>query len=55
MNRVQLKFIEDALENDYHLTAWECDFITDLADEDEDYELSDKQNVVLNSISQKLQ
>ncbi len=55
MNRVQLKFIEDALDQDDKLTAWECDFVTDIADKGDDYELSEKQNEVLNRISQKLQ
>lgn len=55
MNRIQIKFIEDAMDQDDKLTAWECDFVSDLVDQGEDYELSDKQNEVLNRISQKLQ
>ena len=54
MNRVQWKFVEDALDQDEKLSAWECDFISDLADRGEDYELSEKQNAVLNRISQKI-
>lgn len=54
MNRVQWKFVQDALENDHKLSAWEQDFVSDLDDRGEDYELSDKQNAVLNRISQKV-
>lgn len=54
MNRVQIKFIEDAMDQDHKLTAWECDFISDLADKGDDYELSKKQNEVLNRIQGKL-
>jgi len=54
MNRIQIKFIEDALDQDRNLTAWECDFIENLSNRPESYELSDKQNDTLNRISQKL-
>lgn len=54
MNRVQKKFILDALDQPESLTDWENQFINDLAEKDSDYELSEKQNSVLNRISQKL-
>lgn len=54
MNRVQIKFIKDAIDQDYKLTEWEFNFVNDLASKDETYELSDKQNEVLNRISNKL-
>lgn len=54
MNRVQKKFICDALDNEHDLTEWESRFINDLADKPDDYELSEKQNEILNRISQKV-
>lgn len=54
MNRLQLKIIEQALEQDHKLSSWECDFISDLDDRGENYELSEKQNSVLNRIGSKL-
>lgn len=54
MNRVQIKFIKDALDHEDHLTDWESQFINDLAVKPDDYELSDKQNAVLNRISDKV-
>ncbi len=53
MNRLQQKFIIDALDDPEPLTDWEYDFIQSLADKDDDYELSANQNKVLNRISQK--
>lgn len=53
MNRVQKKFIKDAIEDPEPLTEWEYDFINDIANKDDDYELSEKQNHILNRISQK--
>lgn len=53
-NRVQRKFILDALDQPERLTDWENEFINDLAEKDDDYELSEKQNNILNRISQKL-
>lgn len=55
MNRVQLKFVEDAEQNGHLLTQWEQTFIDDLSRKDEGYELSEKQNEILNRISRKLQ
>lgn len=54
MNRIQKQFIKDAMDEPEKLTDWENEFIDNLADRDDDYELSDKQNAVLNRISQKL-
>lgn len=54
MNKVQIKFIQDAMDNEYKLTSWEWDFINNLADKSEDYELSEKQNAILNRIQGKI-
>lgn len=54
MNRIQIKFIKYALDQPEKLTDWENKFINDLADKADDYNLSQKQNEVLNRISQKL-
>jgi len=54
MNRVQIKFIKDALDCEHALSEWEAEFINSLADKPEDYELSSKQNEILNRISQKI-
>lgn len=57
MNRVQRKFILDALDQEDKLTEWEHQFINDLAERDErnpDMVLSDKQNEILNRIQRKL-
>ena len=53
-NRVQRKFILDALDQPEKLSDWENEFINSLAEKGENYELSEKQNAVLNRISQKL-
>jgi hypothetical protein len=58
MNRVQRKFVIDALDQEHKLSEWESQFINDLADRDEnqpDLKLSDKQNEVLNRIQRKLE
>ena len=55
MNRIQAKFVEDAMEQDEKLTDWEAGFIDTLYNRDDDYELSEKENTILNRISQKLQ
>lgn len=54
VNRIQRKFVIDALEQDHKLTEWEVEFISSLADKPDEYELSKKQNEILNRISQKL-
>lgn len=53
MNRIQIKFIKDAIEDPSELSEWEYDFIDSLAGKEESYELSEKQNHILNRISQK--
>ena len=53
MTKVQIHFIKQSLEDPEPLTDWECDFIANLADKDETYIISDKQNKILNRISQK--
>ena len=53
MNRYQTKRILAALDCEDELTEWEYGFIESLADHDDDYELSEKQNEILNRIAQK--
>lgn len=52
MNNFQKKIVEDALDDSAPLTEWEYDFINDIA-EKEHLDISDKQNDILNRISQK--
>ena len=54
MNRVQQQIIKEALEYPHLLTEWEVDFIDSLADRDDDYELSSKQNEIVNRIGSKV-
>lgn len=57
MNRVQRKFVMDALDQEHKLTEWEGRFINDLAERDDDNpdcKLSDKQNEILNRIQRKI-
>jgi hypothetical protein len=54
MNRVQIRFIKDALDQSEKLNDWENKFVNDLAEKPETYELSDKQNDALNRIQRKL-
>jgi len=57
MNKVQRRFILDALDQEHKLSEWESQFVNDLAERDEnnpDMVLSDKQNEVLNRIQRKL-
>ena len=54
MNGYQVKRINEALDNLEHLGEWENDFINDLSGKDKDYEISDKQNHILNRISEKI-
>lgn len=53
MNRLQKKIILDALEDPEPLTEWEYDRIQEWSHFDDDHELSEKQNAILNRISQK--
>jgi phenolic acid decarboxylase len=54
MNKVQIRFIKDAMDQPEKLSEWENNFIDDLSEKEDDYELSDKQNSVLNRIQGKL-
>lgn len=54
MNRVQKKFICEAMDNESDLTQWEIEFISSLADKPDEYELSEKQNKILNRIQRKI-
>lgn len=54
MNGFQKSVVLDGLDHPYELTGWEQDFLNDLAELPEDYELSEKQNAIVNRISQKL-
>ena len=53
MNKVQVKFLEEALDNEEHLTEWEAGIINNLVGKEE-RDLSEKQNEVLNRIQKKL-
>ena len=60
MNGYQEKRILEALDNEELLTEWEWDFINSLADmchnkdPSKNRELTEKQNHILNRISQKI-
>lgn len=57
MNKVQRKFVLDALDQEHKLSEREHQFINDLAERDErnpDMVLSEKQNEILNRIQRKL-
>lgn len=57
MNRVQIKFIEEALEQIDRLDDWQGAFIIDLKakyDKNCDYQLSEMQNKKLNEIQRLL-
>lgn len=54
VTRDQSDIIKAALDQPENLTEWEYDFINSLADEDEYYILSDKQDSMLSRIEIKL-
>lgn len=54
MNGMQKKFVLDALDSEDKLSDWEWDFINSLADLPDDKELTERQNSVLNRISQTI-
>ena len=54
MNGFQEKVIERAERNIHALSSWECEFIESLQDKPDNYELTDKQNSILNRISGKV-
>jgi len=53
MNGFQRKIILAALEDSEPLSDRDYDFIQSIAEKDDDYEVSEKQNKWLNDISQK--
>lgn len=55
MDKVQVQIIKEAMDQCEKLTDWEVAFIDGLADRRDDYELSDKQNAVLNRIGNKME
>ncbi len=54
VNRVQQRFVKDAIDQPEKLTDWEYDFINSLAEIPDDRELTEKQNAILNRIQRKL-
>ncbi len=54
MNGFQKKIVLRALDELEQLSEWEGEFINSLADRDDDYVVSEKQNKILNRIQQKL-
>lgn len=54
MNTFQRKTIDRAYNNEHKLSAWELDFIESLRYRSDEYELSDKQNTILNRIGEKV-
>ena len=54
MNGFQRKRVDKALENDHTLNAWESDFIQSLDDLHPETELTERQNGVLNKLSEKV-
>lgn len=53
-NRYQRQVIKDAIDNAEKLTDFEYDLIMQWAEYPDDRELSEKQNKIINEISQKL-
>jgi len=54
MNKVQIQLIKECLDCEHEMSEWENEFINNIANHEEDYELSKKQNEVLNRINQKI-
>ena len=54
MNGFQKSIVLSALDQEDKLTDWKVDFISYIADMSDDYDLSEKQNSIINRISQKL-
>jgi hypothetical protein len=54
MNRIQKRIILDALDEPESLSDWENDFINDMADKGDEYQVSEKQNQIINRIGNKL-
>lgn len=54
MNGFQEKQLLEASQNLEQLTEWEQGFVRDLLEKGDGYELSEKQNGIVNRIAQKL-
>lgn len=54
MNKFYKRIILDGLENEEMLTEWEVEFISNLAEKPDEYELSEKQKEVLKRIEHKI-
>lgn len=54
MNNFQTQIILDAMDEPGKLTPWETEFIDNMADKEDGYEVSEKQNSVLNRIRHTL-
>ena len=54
MNKFQTGIVTRAIDDPEALTEWENEFIDSIADNEDDYVPSVKQNAVLNRIGQKL-
>jgi len=57
MNRIQRKFVEEAMAQPVNLSLWEEGFINDLAFRDDitpEFELTPKENEILNKIQGRL-
>ena len=55
MNGLQQRWLEKADEQSDQLSDWKQEFVENLLTKSEHYELSDKQNSVLNKINTKLE
>ena len=53
MNTFQRKIILAALEDPEPLSEWEYDFINNMAEKPDEYDVSEKQNKIINRISQE--
>ncbi len=53
MNKLQIRFIRVANSKRWRLTEFECDFLDSMDSKGEDYELSKKENHILNQIQRK--
>lgn len=54
MNRVQIQIIKEAIDSPEKLSDWEDEFVNDIAEKGDDYELSEKQNSIVNRIGSKM-
>lgn len=54
MNNFQIKMLQKLADRPELLNSWEQEFVESLLDRNEDYVLSDKQNAILNRLSEKL-